>query len=174
MILVRVVIVGGRTRTDYLMSALAETADEAVVINNDRLFCEYLSSRHDSTVIWGDGMKRSVLEEADVAGFDAIVALTRYDADNLAICQVAKKFLGIPLQLCIVSNPENTRIFRQLGITAAISATAALADAVRNTMGTLSSEVARPAPLREPETDSDDNDVASSYLFGSWHRLKNS
>ena len=169
----RVVIVGGRTRTDYLMSALAEAADEVVVINNDRLFCEYLSSRHDSTVIWGDGMKRSVLEEADVEGFDAIVALTRYDADNLAICQVAKKFLGIPLQLCIVSNPENTKIFRQLGVTAAISATAALADAIRDTMGTLSSEMPKSIPFSAPEIDSDEGEFASPYLFGSWHRLKN-
>ena len=127
----RVVIVGGRSRADYLMGALAETVDTVVAINDDRRFCEYLSSRHDGTVIWGNGMKLAVLEEAGVAGFDAIVALTGLDADNLAICQVAKKFLGIRIQLCIVSNPENTAIFRQLGVTAAISATATLAQAIR-------------------------------------------
>ena len=126
----RVVIVGGRSRADYLMGALAETVDTVVAINDDRRFCEYLSSRHDGTVIWGNGMKLAVLEEAGVAGFDAIVALTGLDADNLAICQVAKKFLGIRIQLCIVSNPENTAIFRQLGVTAAISATATLAQAI--------------------------------------------
>lgn len=90
----RVVIVGGRSRADYLMGALAETVDTVVAINDDRRFCEYLSSRHDGTVIWGNGMKLAVLEEAGVAGFDAIVALTGLDADNLAICQVAKKFLA--------------------------------------------------------------------------------
>ena len=130
----RVVIVGGRSRADYLMGALAETVDTVVAINDDRRFCEYLSSRHDGTVIWGNGMKLAVLEEAGVAGFDAIVALTGLDADNLAICQVAKKFLGIRIQLCIVSNPENTAIFRQLGVTAAISATATLAQAIRGAL----------------------------------------
>ena len=120
----RAMIVGGRSRADYLMGALAETVDTVVAINDDRRFCEYLSSRHEGTVIWGDGMRLSVLEDAGVAGFDAIVALTGLDADNLAICQIAKRFLGIRLQLCIVSNPENTAIFRQLGVTAAISATA--------------------------------------------------
>lgn len=86
----RVVIVGGRSRADYLMGALAETVDTVVAINDDRRFCEYLSSRHDGTVIWGNGMKLAVLEEAGIAGFDAIVALTGLDADNLAICQVAR------------------------------------------------------------------------------------
>ena len=47
----RVVIVGGRTRADYLMGALAEEAEAVVVINDDRRFCEYLSSRHEGTVI---------------------------------------------------------------------------------------------------------------------------
>ena len=130
----RVVIVSGRSRADYLMGALAETVDTVVAINDDRRFCEYLSSRHDGTVIWGNGMKLAVLEEAGIAGFDAIVALTGLDADNLAICQVAKKFLGIRIQLCIVSNPENTAIFRQLGVTAAISATATLAQAIRGAL----------------------------------------
>ena len=74
----RVVIVGGRSRADYLMGALAETVDTVVAINDDRRFCEYLSSRHDGTVIWGNGMKLAVLEEAGVAGFDAIVAPVSY------------------------------------------------------------------------------------------------
>ena len=118
-------------------------------------------------------MKRSVLEDAGVAAFDAIVALTRYDADNLAICQVAKKFFDIPLQLCIVSNPENTRIFRQLGVTAAISATAALADAIRDTMSTLSSGTSQTTLVKALTHNDDEDDAANSYLFGSWHRLRN-
>lgn len=162
----RVVIVGGRSRADYLMGALAETVDTVVAINDDRRFCEYLSSRHDGTVIWGNGMKLAVLEEAGVARFDAIVALTGLDADNLAICQVAKKFLGIRIQLCIVSNPENTAIFRQLGVTAAISATAAAVAAAEagngegdGADGTADDEEdpGAPSPFRS--------------ILGSWHHL---
>ncbi|MCI9673699.1 MAG: TrkA family potassium uptake protein [Enterorhabdus sp.] len=179
----RVVIVGGRTRADYLMGALAEEAEAVVVINDDRRFCEYLSSRHEGTVIWGDGTKRSVLEDADVAGFDAIVALTGYDADNLAICQVAKAFLDIRLQLCIVSNPENTRIFRQLGVTAAISATAALTQAIRDAIGAVApgegEAAAEDADQREPgdegniDPDEDGGEEGGSLLslLGSWHRI---
>lgn len=172
----RVVIAGGRSRADYLMGALAETVDTVVAINDDRRFCEYLSSRHDGTVIWGNGMKLAVLEEAGVAGFDAIVALTGLDADNLAICQVAKKFLGIRIQLCIVSNPENTAIFRQLGVTAAISATATLAQAIRGAL-----ELPDPAEAGNGEGDGadgtadDEEDPGAPSPFrsilGSWHHL---
>ena len=175
----RVVIVGGRSRADYLMGALAETVDTVVAINDDRRFCEYLSSRHDGTVIWGNGMKLAVLEEAGVAGFDAIVALTGLDADNLAICQVAKKFLGIRIQLCIVSNPENTAIFRQLGVTAAISATATLAQAIRGAL-----ELPDPADATEADNgegdgadgtadDEEDPGAPSPFrsILGSWHHL---
>ena len=165
----RVVIVGGRSRADYLMGALAETVDTVVAINDDRRFCEYLSSRHDGTVIWGNGMKLAVLEEAGVAGFDAIVALTGLDADNLAICQVAKKFLGIRIQLCIVSNPENTAIFRQLGVTAAISAAA----------GAPGAAAAAEAGNGEgdgadgPADDEEDPGAPSPFrsILGSWHHL---
>jgi len=65
----RAVIVGGRSRADFLMGALADLTDEIVAINSDRSFCEYLSSRHDNEVVWGDGTSRSVLEDAGVAGF---------------------------------------------------------------------------------------------------------
>ena len=176
----RVVIVGGRSRADYLMGALAETVDTVVAINDDRRFCEYLSSRHDGTVIWGNGMKLAVLEEAGVAGFDAIVALTGLDADNLAICQVAKKFLGIRIQLCIVSNPENTAIFRQLGVTAAISATATLAQAIRGALE-LPDPAAAAAEAGNGEGDGadgtadDEEDPGAPSPFrsilGSWHHL---
>lgn len=175
----RVVIVGGRTRADYLMSALAESANTVVIINDDRRFCEYLSSRHEGTVVWGDGTKLSVLEEADVAGFDAIIALTGFDACNLAICQIAKKFLGIRLQLCIVSNPENTAIFRQLGVTVAISATAALTQTIRSAMelpddrpeNALQTTATNTEDFNFDDDDLDEN--ASSTLrslWGSWHR----
>ena len=124
-----------------------------------------------------------MLEDADVAGFDAIVALTGYDADNLAICQVAKAFLDIRLQLCIVSNPENTRIFRQLGVTAAISATAALTQAIRDAIGAVApgegEAAAEDADQREPddeenidpEEDGGEEGGSLLSLLGSWHRI---
>ena len=129
-----VVVVGGKTRADYLISMLVNNHNRVVAINDDKHYCQFLSSRYDIDVIWGNGTKLRVLEEADVAGFDIVVALSNNDADNLVICQLARYYLGITRQLCIVANPENTAIFKRLGVSAAISATAALSKAVKETI----------------------------------------
>ena len=166
-----VVIVGGRSRADYLMGALAEVADRIVAVNNDRAYCEYLSSRHDEDVVWGDGTKRAVLEDAGVSGFDVVVALTACDADNLAICQVARRFLGIRYQLCIVANPENVRVFRRLGVTAAISGTATLAQAIRDAMA--EARECAPGAGEGVAFERSLADAGSTgSLRGSWHLLR--
>ena len=113
------------------------------------------------------------------------MALTGLDADNLAICQVAKKFLGIRIQLCIVSNPENTAIFRQLGVTAAISATATLAQAIRGALelpdpvgakaraATAAAVAAAEAGNGEGDGAEEDPGAPSPFrsILGSWHHL---
>lgn len=137
--MMRVAIVGGHTRADYLIGALRESGNRVLAVNADKACCHFLASRHDIDVVWGDGTRLKVLRSAGIAGFDAVVALTSSDADNLVICQLAKRFLDIPLQLCTVVNPVNVGIFRRLGLTAAISGTAALSraieDAVASTTG---------------------------------------
>ncbi|MEC4271954.1 NAD-binding protein [Adlercreutzia sp. R25] len=167
----RVALVGGRSRTDYLMATLAESAEEVVAINSDRAFCEYLASRHDGTVVWGDGTKREVLEEAGIAGFDVIVALTGYDADNLAVCQVANHFLGIRRLLCIVANPENVGLFRQLGVTAAISGTATLAQAIQAALNEASQEPIGTMLGQTGPMALYDDEAPTERLLGSWHLL---
>lgn len=127
----KVVIVGGKTRTDFLIESLEQTAERIVVINNDRAYCEYLSSRHENAeVLFGDGTKRYVLEDGGIEGFDLVIALTNYDADNLVIAQLARHFFGIRHQICTVSNPRNIAVFRKLGVTAAISGTSTIAQAI--------------------------------------------
>ncbi len=130
----RVAVVGGRSRADYLVGVLAGEGHEVVAINSDRAYCEYLSNRHDVRIFCGDGTRGRVLEDADVDGFDVVVALTGRDVDNFAICQLAKHCFDVPLQLCTVANPENIVVFRRLGVSAAISGTYALARAIQDSM----------------------------------------
>ena len=143
-----IVVVGGRSRADRLIAELLTGRNHIVAINNDRAYCRYLSARHDIDVVWGNGTQLRVLEGADVEDFDIIVALTSCDADNLAIRQLAQRFLGIQRQLCTVIDPRNERIFRQLGITAAISGTAALAKAIGETIAATNGH-SLPRPTRK-------------------------
>ena len=172
----RVVVVGGRSRADYLIGALRDNGDHVLAINADKQYCQYLASRHDVGAVWGDGTKLKVLRAAGIARYDAVVALTSSDADNLVICQLAKRFFQIPLQLCTVVNPENVGNFRRLGVTAAISGTAALAraieDAVASTTGSfhLGGRAGRGGELFEEEGRGELR--ASAAVTSAFHRIK--
>ena len=131
--MMRVVIAGGRSRTDYLVDSLVLGGNEVVVVNADRAWCEYLSSRHDVPVVCGDATKRYVLDDADIEGFDLIIALSDSDADNLVICQMAQYFFGIERQVCTAYNPRNVAVFKKLGISTAISATYQVAKLIEET-----------------------------------------
>lgn len=126
----KVIVVGGRTRADYIIESLHANGEDVVAVNSDREYCEYLSARHDIETFCGDGTKRQVLENAGSAHCDVLIALTSVDADNLAICQLGEFFFHIASRMCVVSNPRNIKIFRKLGVTAVISETSILAQTI--------------------------------------------
>ena len=118
----RVVIAGGRSRTDFLVESLAAGGNDVVIVNNDRAWCEHLAARHDVPVVCGDATKRYVLDDADIEGFDLMIALSDSDADNLVICQMAQFYFGIERQVCTAYNPRNVAVFKKLGISSVVSA----------------------------------------------------
>ena len=67
------------------------------------------------------------MDEAGVKGYDILIALREKDADNLEICQMAKRLFAIKKTVCTVRNPKNVEIFEMLGVDRAISATYMLA-----------------------------------------------
>ena len=74
-------------------------------------------------MICGDATKRYVLDDADIEGFDIVIALTNSDADNLVICQMAQHYFNVEHQMCTVYDPRNIPLFKKLGISSTISAT---------------------------------------------------
>ena len=87
----KIVIAGGKSKADYLIRLLLGKKHRLVVINDDADYCAYLSQQHKIPVICGDPCKLYVLDEADIGDSDIIIALKPEDADNLAICQTAKR-----------------------------------------------------------------------------------
>ena len=104
----RIAVAGGKTKADYLIRMLLSKGHELVVINDDREYCTYLCQTHRIPVIHGDPCKLYVMDEAGIDGFDIMIALKPSDADNLAICQTAKRIYHIR---------------KTLGVSTAISAT---------------------------------------------------
>lgn len=119
----KIAIVGGRTKADFLIRSLLGKKHTLVVINDDTEYCNYLAQNHGIPVICGDPRKRYILDEAEIEHFDLLISLLLNDADNLAVCQTARLVYHIPRVVAAVSNPKNVEVFKKLGVSNAISAT---------------------------------------------------
>ncbi|MFA5658363.1 MAG: NAD-binding protein [Oscillospiraceae bacterium] len=121
---------GGRNKADFLIGMLLDKKHKLVVICDDEKYCEYLADTHDIPIVIGDPCKQYVLDEAHIKNFDVLIALKPDDADNLAICQMAKRIYNIKKNVCIVSNPKNVDVFKKLGVNTVISATYMIANRI--------------------------------------------
>ncbi|OGO78914.1 MAG: potassium transporter TrkA [Clostridiales bacterium GWB2_37_7] len=142
-----IVMVGGRRKIDFLAKSLLSKKQHVTMIHDDENYCKYLSRTHDAPVIYGDGSKPYILEDANIQEADIVIALTPYDADNLVICQLAKKVYGVQRVFATVSNPKNVEVFKKLGISTAISSTYIMAGTIEQ-MASIN-EMANFIPLEE-------------------------
>lgn len=126
----KIVIVGGRSKADFIIESLLKNNCELVVINDDQEFCDHLAQKHRIPVVFGNTTKLFVYEDAEIEGADALICLLPSDADNYIVCQIAKKLYGIKKTVSIVSNPRNVEVFKKLGIETVISATYTIANII--------------------------------------------
>lgn len=142
----RIVIVGGYNKADFLIDSLLKKNHKLVVVNEDKDYSEYLSMKYDISVVCGDPCKQYLLEEAEIDDFDILISLMEKDQDNFAICQTAKKIYNIKKVVCIVTAPKNVDIFKKLGLDTVISATYSIsklieqASTIESLMNTLALE----------------------------------
>ena len=124
----KIVVAGGKDEADFLIGLLLMGKHKLIVVNGDRPYCERLAASYNGIkVVYGDPCKEYVMEEAGIRGWDIVIALRSQDADNLEICQMAKRLFGVKKTVCTVRNPKNVEVFEILGVDRAISATYMLA-----------------------------------------------
>ena len=129
----KIVIAGGATESEFLAEMLIRKGHTTVLINEDKNFCDLMASKFkELMVIIGDPRNLSVLFEAEIEGFDIMISLCSEDADNLSICQMGKKMLGIEKNLCSVTNPKNVQIFAKLGVDHVVSSAYLIAEMLKN------------------------------------------
>lgn len=119
----KIVVAGGRAKADFLIQSLIDKKNEVVAINDTEEYCRYLADKYDISVIEGNPCKKDTLDAADIQNYDVLVALRPDDAENLAICQMASRLYQIRKTVCTVANPRNVELFRELGVSSAISGT---------------------------------------------------
>lgn len=126
----KIAIVGNGAKVNFLSDSLIKKGHQLVIINNNQDECERLSESTGIMVIYGEGSKKFILEDANIYGFDLMIAVKSNDPDNLVICMLAKKIFGITRAFATVSNPRNVEVFKKLGINTAVSATHVLSNII--------------------------------------------
>lgn len=117
----RVVIVGGRQLGIWVAEELEKAGVQVKLIERDPARCEMISEILDRTVVvHGDPTDQQTLEEENIEGADAFLALTRDDADNVVASLLARR-LGADKIVALTNRTNYLPIVQRLGINTAIS-----------------------------------------------------
>lgn len=117
----RATIIGGRQIGIWVAQELERMGVSVKLIERDPQRCELISTILEKTVvIHDDGTDQRTLEEENIEGADAFLALTRDDADNI-IASLQARRLGARKIVALVNQPNHLPIIRRLGINTSIS-----------------------------------------------------
>ncbi|WP_202707616.1 potassium channel family protein [Sporosalibacterium faouarense] len=117
-----IIIVGGGKEVHFLTRSFISKGYNVTIINNKKEHCEKLARMHEkASIVYGDGTKPYVLEDAGAAYSNIVIALTPKDPDNLVICQLSEKIFKIRKTFAVVNDPKNIDVFNRLGVGTVIS-----------------------------------------------------
>ena len=113
-----IVISGGSTTAEFLISMMLEQNHRITVIEEERETIEHLAEAlpPEVLVIEGDGTDSAVQLDAGVDDADLFIALMGHDETNLVACEIAMTAFNVPRCIASVNSPKNGRIFREVGI----------------------------------------------------------
>lgn len=126
----RIVICNGDNSADYIIKNFNSRSNTLTIINNDKDIANHLAKSSKLPVILGDFTRISTLKEANIQGADLFIALGRKDSDNYVGCLHARKQFGVKKCICIVNNPKNVEVFKELGLDTVICSTETLVTSV--------------------------------------------
>lgn len=109
----RTLIIGGGKVGSHLARALVEDGHTITIIEADPDRAQSLGDRSRSLVLAGDGTQVDVLNRADAARSDWVLAVTGKDEANLVACQLAKT-LGAKRVIARLNDPRNRPTFDAL------------------------------------------------------------
>ena len=126
----KIVIAGGSNTADYIIKNFKGHSNKITIINFDRDQANYLAKSSKLPVFFGDPTKQYALKDAHVEDSDIFIALGNRDCDNFVSCLLAKNIFNVKKCICIVENPKNVEIFKELGIDSVISSTEQLVSSI--------------------------------------------
>ena len=126
----KIAVAGSSDYAKILVGLLAARNHKVTVIDKDKEFCEHVCASYDVKAILGNPCRENVLADAGLKDFDMIAAIGAEDTDNFEICQMCRKVFGVRKAVCVVKNPRNVEVFRQLGMDMVINIPEMIADMI--------------------------------------------
>jgi trk system potassium uptake protein TrkA len=117
----RVFIFGGKQVSIWVAEELEKQGLQIKLIDRDQRRCELISTILKKTiVVHGDGTDQGTLEEENVAGVDAFLALTSDDEDNIIASLLARR-LGAQKVVALINRLNYLPMVQRLGINTSVS-----------------------------------------------------
>lgn len=113
-----IVISGGSTTSEYLISMMLDQNHRIAIIEEERETVDHLANTlpPEVLIIEGDGTDPAVQLDAGVDDAELFIALMGHDETNLVACEIAMTAYSVPRCIASVNNPKNGRIFHEVGI----------------------------------------------------------
>jgi trk system potassium uptake protein TrkA len=109
----RVVVAGAGNVGKYLAADLTERGHDVTVIEQSADVYQRAKATVDANWIHGDACEPWVLDKADLARADVLVAATGDDEDNLVISLLSKQEFAVPRVVARVNHPKNQWLFNE-------------------------------------------------------------
>jgi trk system potassium uptake protein len=133
--MMRVILIGGGKTTYFLARQFAGKGYQITIINQNPDDAQKLARELKATVLLGNGCDPWMQAEAQARRTEILVALLPHDEDNLIACQIASKMFGVPRTIALIHDPENEAVFRELGVSVAISSAQIIARIIEEEAG---------------------------------------
>lgn len=125
-----ILLIGGFNKTLALSNSLLKKGYQVTVINKDYHDCQKLAEINRLNVIFGDGTKPFILEEAKIHTVDIAIALTQKDEVNLVICELCKKKFNVKKAVTLIEDPKKIDFFYEMGVDSVVSAINAITNII--------------------------------------------
>lgn len=109
----RVVVAGAGNVGRFLAADLTTRGHDVTVIEQSSDVYQKAKATVDANWIHGDACEPWVLDKADLARADVLVAATGDDEDNLVISLLSKQEYGVPHVVARVNHPKNEWLFNE-------------------------------------------------------------
>lgn len=126
----RVFIVGGKQIGISLAQELERQGVQVKLIEKDGDRCELIAGIVKKTiVVKGDGTDQATLEEENIEGVDAFLALTQHDEENIIASLLARR-LGVGKVVALINRLSYLSMVQRLGVNTSVSLRLSTVDAV--------------------------------------------